>query len=131
MADWSEQQDAEVVKVELVLAADFPGLLEVAHDDQAPNLRLLCKRGHVVGRVRMVVDYNWHPYLVLGAHSEPGLSSATPGDVGELIKGDPLPLRVRAKCPVCSYDGRFTGAELLRRYALAWKLEWRDIPLNV
>ena len=107
-------------------------LIDLAHRWEAPPVRVRCPGGHVIGKIKLITDNNWHPTIEVVRAKRSGLSAAEPHTRGGAGEDNPGHWRMRAKCPhpECPFDGRTTTEKLIKLYVVAWTMNQRTITLR-
>lgn len=98
-----------------------------------PEFNLLCPQGHKIIRAAVDADHNWHPYL------RPVDEESAEGRFGSArwsLHKDPemhphdTHLRVRLRCPACTYDGVLGADRLLALAGVAVARGRRSLRLT-
>jgi len=117
----------QLAPVRLILDHNFRPMLELVDatgqqvDDQAAERWRRIGRAAPAARARSVCSEHGCPQLFPCPQHPPAGDEPATGTVPSLARLD---------CRRCRYDGRHSAADLLRRYAVAFRLESNEIHLS-
>lgn len=103
-------------------------------DAVAARLDLLCPQGHKIIRAAVDTDGNWHPYL--RPVDEDDDAEGRFGSARWSLHKDPemhpydIDVRVRLRCPTCTYDGVLGADRLLALAGVAVACGRRSLRLT-
>ncbi|MBD8057235.1 hypothetical protein ICV35_26725 [Rhodococcus ruber] len=125
-------------ETEAALYREFPELRDALTADDPdgtnrPVVQLRCPRGHALEKIVLDGDHNGHPiirtwreYATGEEHDTPSVRNASPFAAAPDDLSAP---RIRLQCRRCAYQGVHTQARLLRLFAVALRLDMRDLRI--